>query len=329
MRIVLITPEGPTSRTGNRVAASRWARILRRLGHRVRIAADYDSRPADLMVAVHAWRSAAAIERFKATFPERPVVLQLSGTDIYQYIDSDPVPTLRSMELADRLVALNDLAERVVPKRLRARLSVIHQSAAALPYSRRPSSRATVISVIGHLRDVKDPLRAAEAARLLPATSRVRIEQIGRAYTPEWAARARAEMKANPHYLWRGDVPAAAVRRLLARSHAMVISSRSEGGANVISEAAVAGVPVLASRIDGNVGLLGADYPGYFPVGDTEALARLLQRLEHEPRFVDRLRKALARRVPLFRPAREIAAWRHLLAGLHRGVRRADIRQRR
>ena len=131
--------------------------------------------------------------------------------------------------------------------------------------------------MIGHLRDVKDPLRAAEAARLLPADSRVRIEQVGRAYTPQWAARARAEMAANPRYLWRDDVPAAAVRRLLARSHAMVISSLSEGGANVISEAAVAGVPILASRMDGNVGLLGADYPGYFPVGDTQALARLLR----------------------------------------------------
>lgn len=316
MRIVLITPEGPTSRTGNRVAASRWARILRRLGHKVRIGSDYDGRPADLMVAVHAWRSAASIERFKAKFPDRPVVLQLSGTDIYQYIDTDPVPTLRSMELADRLVGLNDLAWRAVPKLFRPRLGVIHQSAVTLAYPRRPSARAMVVSVIGHLRDVKDPLRAAEAARLLPAGSRVRIEQVGRAYTPEWAARAQAEMESNPRYHWRGDVPTATVRRLLARSHAMVISSLSEGGANVISEATVACVPVLASRMDGNVGLLGADYPGYFPVGDTRALARLVVRLEREPPFVRQLGKALAQRAPLFRPAREIAAWRRLLAGL-------------
>jgi putative glycosyltransferase (TIGR04348 family) len=321
MKIVLITPDGPTSRTGNRVAASRWARILRRLGHRVRVASDYDGRPADLMVAVHAWRSAAAIERFKSTYPARPVVLQLSGTDIYHYIDVDPVPTLRAMERADRLVALNDLAWRVVPKRLRARLSVIHQSAASLPGPRRPSRSAVVVAVIGNLRDVKDPLRAARAARLLPSDSRVLIEQVGRAYTSQWTARARAEMAANPRYGWRDEVPAAAVRQLLARSHAMVISSFSEGGANVISEAAVAGVPVLASRIDGNVGLLGADYPGYFPVGDTPALARLLQRLEREPRFVARLGKALARRAPLFRPAREVTAWRRLLAALRRQCR--------
>lgn len=284
----------------------------------MRVASDYDGQPADLMVAVHAWRSAAAIERFKSKYPARPVVLQLSGTDIYHYIDVAPAATLCAMELADRLVALNDLAWRIVPKRLRARLSVIHQSAAPLPGPRRPSRGAVVVSVIGHLRDVKDPLRAAEAARLLPADSRIRVEQVGRAYTPHWAARARAEMAANPRYFWRDDVPAAAVRRLLARSHAMVISSFNEGGANVISEAAVAGVPVLASRMDGNVGLLGADYPGYFPVGDAQALARLLQRLEREPRFVARLAKALARRAPLFRPAREAAAWRRLLASLRR-----------
>ena len=70
--------------------------------------------------------------------------------------------------------------------------------------------------------------------------------------------RAKAEMKVNPRYDWRGDRPRAEVRRLLGRARAMVLSSVSEGGANIISEAVAAGVPVLASRIDGSVGLLGA-----------------------------------------------------------------------
>jgi putative glycosyltransferase (TIGR04348 family) len=316
MKIVLITPAGPTSRTGNRVAASRWAGILRTLGHRVRVTSRYAGQPFDLMVAVHAWRSAEAIAQFKARCPDRPVVLQLSGTDVYQYLQSDPGPTLRSIELADRLVGLNALVAKVVPKRFRKRLRIIFQSATPPARARRPSRRAVTVAVIGHLRDVKDPLRAAEAARLLPAESRIRIEQVGRAYTAQWAARARAEMKANRRYRWRDDVPRAAVRALLARSHAMVISSLSEGGANVISEAVVAGVPVLASRMDGNVGLLGSDYPGYFPVGDTRALARLLERLEQEPGFAARLAKAVARRAPLFRPARELGAWRRLIAEL-------------
>jgi glycosyltransferase involved in cell wall biosynthesis len=167
--------------------------------------------------------------------------------------------------------------------------------------------------VIGHLREVKDPFRAAQAARLLPASSRIRVVHLGAAETPQWAAMARAEMKLNPRYVWRDDRPRAEVRRLFGRARAMVLSSLSEGGANVISEAIVAGVPVLASRIDGSIGLLGRDYPGYFSVGDTAALAQLLHRIETRPKFLARLRRAIARRAPLFRPAREKAAWRLLL----------------
>ena len=316
MEIVVITPPGPSTRTGNAVAALRWARILRQLGQRVTVAADYGDEPADAMVAIHAWRSAEAVHRFKSRYPERPLILQLSGTDIYQYINEDPEPTQRSLELADRLVALNSLAWRVVPKRFRKKLRVIFQSAPKPSVPRQPSRRCIDVSVIGHLRDVKDPLRAAEAARLLSPASRVRIVQIGRAYSAEWAAKAKAELAANPRYLWRDDVPRAAVQKLLRQSHAMVLSSLSEGGANVISEAVVAGVPILASRMDGNVGLLGADYPGYFPVGDTKALARLLQRIEDDPRFLATLRRALVRRARLFRPEHEVAAWRRLLAEL-------------
>jgi putative glycosyltransferase (TIGR04348 family) len=318
MKIVLITPPGPSTRTGNSVAAMRWARILRQLGHRVTVAADYADQPADAMVAIHAWRSAAAIHRFKTRYPTRPLILQLSGTDIYQYITEDPKPTLRSLQLADRLVALNSLAWRVVPNKFRKKLRVIFQSVPQPKGSYRPNRRRVDVSVIGHLRDVKDPLRAAAAARLLPASSRIRVVHIGAAYTPQWADKAKAEMAANPRYTWLDDVPRAVVRNVLRRSHAMVLSSRSEGGANVISEAIVAGVPILASRMDGNVGLLGADYPGYFPVGDTQALARLLWRIEADARFVARLRRAIARRAALFKPEREIAAWRKLLAELPR-----------
>lgn len=281
------------------------------------------------MVAIHAWRSAEAIRRFKARYPDRPLILQLSGTDIYQYITEDHATVLRAMALADSLVALNSVAWRVVPKRFRHKLRVIFQSAPKSARPRCPSKRRVEVSVIGHLRDVKDPLRAAAAARLLPPSSRIRIVHIGRAYTAEWAARAKAEMAANPRYVWRDDVPRAAVQTLLRRSHAMVLSSRSEGGANVISEAIVAGVPILASRMDGNVGLLGAEYPGYFPLGDTAALARLLRRIENDPSFVAALRRALARRAPLFKPEREVAAWKKLLAELRRQSGSAPRRRSR
>jgi putative glycosyltransferase (TIGR04348 family) len=321
MNIVVITPARPASRSGNRTTALRWARIFRSLGHSARVATEYDGTPAELMVALHAWRSADAVRRFRELHPDRPLIVALSGTDLYEYIDRDPRRTLRSLASADRLVALQDLAQRRLATGFRAKLRIIHQS--ARPLSRRVarSPRFFEVAVIAHLRQVKDPLRAAKAARLLRAASRLRVVHVGGADSPQWAARAKAEMKNNPRYVWRGEVSGAEVRRLLARAGALVLSSRSEGGANVISEAAAAGVPVLASRIDGSVGLLGRDYPGYFPVGDTAALARLLHRIETEPGFLARLRAAVARRADLFTPEREIAAWKMLLDELTRPAR--------
>jgi glycosyltransferase involved in cell wall biosynthesis len=168
------------------------------------------------------------------------------------------------------------------------------------------------------LRKVKDPFRAALAARRLPVSSRIRILQAGTAMEPALARRARAVAHGNPRYRWLGGLPRARARRRLAGSRLLVLSSRMEGGANVISEAVVDAVPVLASRIPGSVGLLGTDYPGYFPVGDTAALGRLLRRAERDPRFYRRLKTWCARLAPRFRPARERAAWRKLLGELAR-----------
>jgi putative glycosyltransferase (TIGR04348 family) len=293
----------------------RWRRILRELGHEVRVADAYDGSPTDLMIALHAWRSAESIRRFRALYPDRPLIVALSGTDIYEYIARDPAPVLHSLACADRLLALQDLVRRRVPMRFRSKLRVLHQSAHPLRPGRK-STRSFDVAVIGHLRHVKDPMRAALAARRLPASSRMRIVHYGAAENPRWAAAAKAEMARNPRYVWRGDRPRAEVGRLLGRARVMVLSSRSEGGANVISEAVAAKVPILASRIDGSVGLLGRDYPGYFPVGDTAALARLLHRVESDPPYLSRLQRAIARRALLFCPAREKAAWKKLIREL-------------
>jgi putative glycosyltransferase (TIGR04348 family) len=323
MRIVIITPVRASSRSGNGTTTGRWTRILRELGHDVHVANRYDGRAADLMIALHAWRSADSIADFRARHPDRPLIVALSGTDIYDYIDRDPAPTTRSLALADRLVALQELAERRVPARFRRKVRVVYQSSTLAVPPTRPSKRNFDVAVLGHLRDVKDPFRAAQAARLLPASSRIRIVHLGAPENPRWAAMAKAEMKHNSRYVWRGDRPRAEVRHLLGRVRAMVLSSLNEGGANVISEAIAAGVPVLASRIDGSVGLLGRDYPGYFPVGDTAALARLLHRIETRPELLASLRRAIARRAHLFRPSRESAAWKRLIGEIAPSPRRA------
>ena len=315
MRIRLITPAPPRSRAGNRATAARWAGILRGLGHRVDVSVDYTGEPADLMVALHAWRSAPAIARFAESHPDRPLVVALTGTDAYRFIHTHPEPTLRSIALAHRLVGLHDLIGDTVPAEHRAKVRVIYQS--ARPIGRRtPAQRAFRVCVAGHLREEKDPLRAAYAVRDLPAASRLHVDHYGGAHTPDWAAAAEAEMAVNPRYHWHGEIPHHRLRRVYASARLLALPSRMEGGANVISEAVVAGLPVVASRIAGSVGLLGGGYPGYYPVGDTEALRALLLRAESAPAFLTSIEAGCAARRPLFAPERERAGWESLLREL-------------
>lgn len=316
MKISLITPAKKQSRAGNRTTAVRWARILKALGHRVHIAVDYADEPADLMVALHAWRSAGSIDRFRDRYPDRPLVVALTGTDIYRFLDSHPETTLQSMETADALVCLHDLVHEAIPARFGDKLHVIHQSVPPPSGPRQPSKRTFNVCVVGHLREEKDSLRTAYAVRDLPAESRIRVTHLGSAHDDGWATAARAEEASNPRYRWRGEVPGWAVRRIFLRSHLMVLSSIMEGGANVISEALVAGLPVIASEIHGSVGLLGRDYPGYYPVGDTKALTAILQKAEENPAFLAELDRHCRRRARLFRPEEEHRRWKRLLGRL-------------
>ncbi len=316
MKISLITPAKKHSRAGNRATAMRWARILRDLGHRVKVAVSYDGAACDLMIALHAWRSAQSVTEFRARHPEGKLVVALTGTDIYRFIESDRTVTLRSMDAADLLVGLHDLVAEALPDYLRAGVRVVYQSAPPLPRARAPSKRHFEILVIGHLRDEKDPFRAALAVRELPEDSRIRVTHLGQEHEPRWAVEARAEAARNPRYRWLGEVPGAEVRRRMGTAHLMVLSSRMEGGANVLSEAMVAGLPTVASDIPGSVGLLGREYPGFYPVEDTAALRAQLLRAEGEPAFLESLRRHGESRAPLFAPAREAESWRRILEEL-------------
>ena len=312
LRIGLVTPAPPGSTSGNRVTALRWAGILRGLGHRVRVFERYEGRARfDVLVALHARKSADSVARFAEDHPHAPLVVALTGTDVYGDIHSSRAAR-RSLELAHRLVALQPLAGRELPARLRRKVHVVRQSA------RKPdgvvSRHAWDVCVLAHLRAVKDPLRAAVATRLLPASSRIRVFHLGAPLDARLARRARREMAQNPRYFWLGVRPRHAALRVLARCRLLVLTSHLEGGANAVSEAIVCGVPVISTRIAGSVGLLGADYSGYFPVGDTRALARLLVRFEEEAAFRARLVRRCRRLRPLFSPVRERAEWRKLLA---------------
>ena len=319
LRIQIVGPAAPGSRTGNRVTAQRWQKVLRRLGHNVRVTTGYDGRDADVLIALHARKSARAVREFRKAHPKRPLIVALTGTDLYRDLPKSR-PALRSLELADRLVLLQPAGRAALPREARRKARVIYQSVEPPERRRAPLPNAFEVCVIGHLRTVKDPFRTALAARCLPDSSRIRVIQIGGVLQPRMASRARDEEQRNERYQWIGEHSRAQTLHRLARARLMVISSRMEGGANVVGEAAALGIPILASRVAGNVGLLGARHPGYFEFGDTAALRDLLLRAETEPRFYRKLRQTSERIAPLFRPARERRDWRSLLAEItHNG----------
>ena len=316
MHAVIVTPAPPATRHGNRATALRWARHLRAIGHRVEVLVEWDGRDCDAMIALHARRSHDSIKRWRAAHPSRPLVLVLTGTDLYGDIHSD-AGARASLALADRLVVLQPLGLDQLDPGLRAKARVICQSVRA-PKRLKGPLNTFLVTVIGHLREVKDPFRAACALSHLPPDSRIRVVQLGSAMGPEFEREARALMRRQPRYRWIGERSHADAMRWLARSHVMVISSRMEGGAHVVSEAIAAGVPVIASHIPGNIGLLGEAYPGYYPFGDERALGALLSRAETEQGFLDALENAVKARRSLTDPAEERRAIAALVAGLGR-----------
>jgi putative glycosyltransferase (TIGR04348 family) len=315
MRIFMACPAPPQSRKGNRVTAARWANLLENLGHAVTVGQEYDGQPFDVMIALHARKSHPAAKRFHRRHADKPLIVALTGTDLYRDIHTSR-QAQESLELADRLIVLQPLGRDELPPSLEWKVRVVIQSAA--PTLPRPakSERTFDVCVLGHLRAEKDPFRTALALRHVPDTTQIRVTHAGQAMSPAMAVRARALMRRDRRYRWVGEVSNRQARRILARSRLLIVSSRMEGGANVVSEALADQVPVLASRIGGNVGLLGPDYPGYFPVGDTRALARLLMRAEADESFYRTLARRFADGHREVAPAREQAAWAEILKEL-------------
>jgi putative glycosyltransferase (TIGR04348 family) len=315
MQIEIVTPAPPGSRNGNRVTANRWARLLEQLGHQVTVTMAWSGVAVDVLVALHARRSAAAARDFAAAHPDRPVVVALTGTDLYQDLP-DSVEVQQSLRLARALVVLQARAKEAVPASLRERVHVIHQSVTVADHPRRQLAQSGAFPVLflAHLRAVKDPVLVGAATRLLPSRSRVLVTHLGAALDPEWEQWAQAEMADNPRYRWEGDVARSEALRRLAEARLLVLTSRAEGGANVVSEAIAVGTPVLSTRVEGSVGLLGEDYPGYVPVGDAPGLAALLEHAETDPDFYAELQERVTKLRHLVDPARERQAWAELLA---------------
>ncbi len=321
--IVIVSPALADANNGNWQTARRWRQLLSR-HHAVRIVKDWPDADAGrdvAMLALHARRSADSIRAWAREHgsdglrgsPGLGVVL--TGTDLYQDILSDR-KARQSLDFAQRLVVLQAQGVQALPAPHRAKARVIFQSTPArAPLAR--TDRWLRAVMVGHLRTVKSPQTLMEAARLLADRADIRIDHIGDALAPEWEEAALETMLAIPTYRWLGPLPHGRARQAIARAHVLVHTSAMEGGAHVVMEAVRSGTPVLASRVGGNVGMLGEDYEGYFPHGDAGRLAALLERCRDEQTLTDgllaRLRGQCDLRAPLFDARHERAALLQLL----------------
>ena len=300
--LVIVTPALASANNGNWQTARRWAQFLKN-DYRVRIVDRWEAGDEALMIALHARRSAASVAAWRAAHPQRPLLLVLTGTDLYRDIDSD-AQAQASLRMADALLVLNELGLQRLPAPLRVKAGVLLQSCP--PYKPRlKTGRHLRALMVGHLREEKSPQTYFEAARLSAHRSDILFDHIGAGLDPALAEQARSLMREQPHYRWLGALPHAVTRKRIAGAHVLVHASRMEGGAHVVIEAVTSGTPVLASRIDGNLGLLGSDYPGVFDWGDAGALATLLQHARDDAAMLASLRNHCDARAPLFLPAAE------------------------
>ena len=314
-RVLLVSPSMAESNNGNWHTAHRWSNFLRSYCDislmpswpgTAALSSDKQAEqpgaPPQAMIALHARRSAASIHAWAHTWPCKPLIVVLTGTDLYRDIANDRAAQ-DSLALATHLVVLQDAGPDVLPPACLPKTQVIYQSAPALKPVRKSNRRFGVL-MVGHLRDEKDPLTFMRAATQLFETG-IHFEQIGMALESRFADAAHIAESATASYRWLGGMNRPATRQHIKRAHVLVNCSHMEGGAQVILEAVQSGTPVLASRISGNLGMLGNDYAGYFEPGDDAHLAALVRRCAAEADFLALLQNQCSQRASLFDPQQE------------------------
>jgi putative glycosyltransferase (TIGR04348 family) len=316
--VCIVTPGTPSANNGNWRTAARWAELLRDRCE-VIVQTEWDGTPAGVLVALHARRSAPSVERFAQNHPDRGIAVVLTGTDLYRDLPAS-VEAVASLDRAHRIAVLQDDAMQMLEPRWREKAQVIFQSAPSLPHVDKPRERLECVAV-GHLRVEKDPETLFAAMRKIPRDLPIHMRHIGAPLDDALAHEARVLAREDDRYVYEGGIPHEAARIAVQGAHLLVHPSVVEGGANVIVEAVTARTAVIASRVSGNVGMLGPGYPGYFEPRDASGLASCLVRAWKEPAWRDVLQEACAKREPLFRPEAEQAAVLALVEGALRAGR--------
>ncbi len=252
---------------------------------------------AKLLIGLHAKRSARIAIRFQRSDPDRRVMIALTGTDVYRDLPRgrNIVTMTKALQSCDRIIALQPLMIDRLPARWQPKTSVVMMDMPT-PNSRLPNptkrkfTKGTLnVCVVGHLRREKDPFRAQLAIRKLKQHGSIKITHAGNALSPRYRQMAEKKNAADPNWNWLGSVSRNRVDQLMRQSDLLVNSSIIEGAPNILFEAMSFALPMIVSRIDGHTAILGTDYPGYFPAGDTDGLRRLLLRAANERCFRESL----------------------------------------
>jgi len=303
--VTIVTPYLAAANNGNWHTAARWARFLRPR-YDVVVEKAWSGAPCDLLIALHALRSADSIGRFATAHPDRPLVVVLTGTDLYGDLGLG-APGHASLQLATKLIVLNEHGPRRLPPSVRGKAEIILQSARPLSAAPKPA-RHLAVAVVGHLREAKNPQLVWAMLRQLPADLPLRVRHVGAALDPALGREAARLAASDTRYRWLGGLPRTQTRQIVRKSHLLLHPSHMEGGAQAVIEARTAHTAVLASRVDGNTGLLGDDYPGLFAATDAMAAGAAVARAAREPEYLRRLQTACELRAPMFIPEREQAA---------------------
>lgn len=313
---VLIHSPYPRQRSqGNAVSVRRMAAMLASGGLAVAVHERGDAPVrAKCLIALNARKSAAEIFDFHRRQPECPVVALLTGTDVNHPDMLDAGSATRgALGLCDAIVSLHDGFSHRIPESLLEKTTVIHPSVVLPPGAcHRPEEPWSVV-VAGNFRAEKNPALMLEAVRRMSDTG-VHFHAFG--LGGDYQAELEQTAAAYPRFHFHGVREHGEVLEKMQTSRVLLNTSTEEGGANAICEAIAIGLPVIATRIAGNTGMLGSGYEGLFPSENAGALVEILRRAEADPHCYRTLKSQVAARSPLFNHEREADQWLDLIRRL-------------
>ena len=303
--IIVGTPYPLDSAKGNVVSATRIAGLLGGLAIH---SPEANLEGAETVIALHARKSFSLIEKAAAK-PGCKLIVLLTGTDLYDDIPAGNQNALKSLALADALVVAQESSIADIPAEYRSKAHVCHKSMTIDLPAPPPRREEKLITIVGHLREIKNPFVA-----VLPALELgFEVVQLGRALEPGFAEKAQDLTQAHSSYSWLGGVSREESLHWLSRSTATINSSLMEGGANSVLEALHCDCPVIASDIPGNRGILGDTHPALFSPDDHATLSSHLRSLGNDSAFRQRILSCQSSRKSLFTPEQETSDWLNLI----------------